>query len=130
MRPAPPSRPNAGPSDAPAGAELAPAREAGASSAGHAPPVRSAMDFDAGHKVPVNVAELSIKVSGGTFHVSALMIQAHERQDDVISILHAVQPDRWFVMVSDNPEAETDSLAMIDDDLEFQIYAHGVLRQD
>ena len=48
----------------------------------------------------------------------------------MLSVLQATPADRWFVMVSDDEVGQQDSLAMLDDDLEIQIYALGVLRQD
>ena len=88
------------------------------------------MSLDGNHKVPRSIPALDVKVLGGTFHVSAIMLEPDEAQEVVLSILNGTPADRWFVMVSDSAGDAQDALAMIDDDLEFQIYAHGVLRQD
>ncbi|HEX9844298.1 MAG TPA: hypothetical protein VGC20_16180 [bacterium] len=88
------------------------------------------MTFDGNNKVPRSVPALAVKVLGGTFHVSAVMLDPDDSQDEVLSILSRTPADRWFVMVSDDAGDAQDALAMIDDNLEFQIYAHGVLRQD
>ena len=88
------------------------------------------MDFDGDTKAPMSVSPLAVKVLGGTFHVSAIMLDPDDARDDVMAILTGTPADRWFVMVSDDAGDDQDALAMIDDNLEFQIYAHGVLRQD
>jgi hypothetical protein len=81
-------------------------------------------------KVPLSVSSFPIDVLGGVFHVSELLLRAQEARRDVERILHTTPADRWFVMVSDHAGDAHDTLAMIDDNLEFQIYAYGVLRQE
>ena len=81
-------------------------------------------------KVPLNVPDFPVKVLGGTFTVRQVLHGQWESRDDVLSVLRATPADRWFVMVSDDEVGQQDSLAMLDDDLEIQIYALGVLRQD
>ncbi|HKI98932.1 MAG TPA: hypothetical protein VKB51_10700 [bacterium] len=88
------------------------------------------MSFDGNNKRSVSIPVLPVKVLGGTFHVAALLVADHNCEQDVIAVLHGTAADRWFVMVSDHAGDAPDALAMIDDNLEFQIYAHGVLRQD
>lgn len=73
---------------------------------------------------------LAVNVLGGTFHVMRLLLNGHQSEESVTSILRDTPADRWFVMVSDHAEDGQDALAMIDDTLELQVYAHGVLRQD
>jgi hypothetical protein len=82
------------------------------------------------HKRPQSVPERAVKVLGGTFHVSAILCSVRQTLEDVLSILDSTPADRWFVMVADHNDESHDALAMIDDALEFQIFAHGVLRQD
>ena len=81
-------------------------------------------------KRPQPVPPLSVKVLGGTFHVNRILLEPRQSREQVLAVLRETEADRWFVMVADNGGDEQDSLAMIDDRLEFQIYAHGVLRQD
>ena len=88
------------------------------------------MSIDARSKRPQSVSALAVKVLGGTFHVSEILLEPQESHEHVLSILRETEADRWFVMVSDNGGAGQDALAMIDDALEFQIYAQGLLRQD
>ncbi len=81
-------------------------------------------------KIPQQVAALSVKVLGGTFHVHEVMLLEGEAREDVLTIIRSIPHDRWFVMVSDEEAGGQDSLAMIDDNLEFQIFARGSLTQD
>jgi hypothetical protein len=90
----------------------------------------SAMSLNGDSKHPASVSAVAVKVLGGTFHVAELMLDAEESPRDVLAVLHDTPADRWFVMVSDHAGDAQDALAMIDDNLEFQIYAHGLLRQD
>jgi hypothetical protein len=88
------------------------------------------MSIDAHSKRPQSVPSLTVKVLGGTFHVSQILLEPQESRESVLAILRQTEADRWFVMVSDNGGDAQDALAMIDDRLEFQIYAQGVLRQN
>jgi hypothetical protein len=88
------------------------------------------MNVDAHDKRSLSVDAFSVKVLGGRFQVTSILLQPEEHQKQVLAILQETEADRWFVMVSDNGSDAQDSLAMIDDALEFQIYAHGVLHQD
>jgi hypothetical protein len=85
---------------------------------------------DGDSKIPRSVPAMAIKVLGGTFHVKELLLAAEQTREEVLAVLRATPADRWFVMVSDHAGDAHDALAMIDDNLEFQIYAHGLLRQD
>lgn len=88
------------------------------------------MSLNGQPKDAVNVPAFRVQVLGGTFHVSALLVAREQRQEAVRALIEATPADRWFVMVADEFSSEADALAMIDDHLEFQIYAHGVLRRD
>ncbi|MCH9045981.1 MAG: hypothetical protein IIA40_07720 [SAR324 cluster bacterium] len=88
------------------------------------------MNLDSHGKYPMAVEPFRVKVLGGSFHVSEVLLMGEESSQDVIAIIDATPEDRWFVMVSDSSSDERDSLTMVDDNLEFQIYAHGVLRQE
>ena len=88
------------------------------------------MSFDSNSKRAVDVDVFPVKVLGGTFHVREVLLFEDQMEAEVIATIHDIPADRWFVMVSDDHRAEQDALAMIDDQLEFQIFAHGVLRQD
>lgn len=76
------------------------------------------------------VETFSVPVSGGTFYVSEVFLAPGENREEVIAFIRNTPEDRWFVMVSENPDDALDSLAMIDDNLEFQILARGQLKQD
>lgn len=84
------------------------------------------MDCDRRHASPA----LAVTVLGGTFYVERLQLNGLESAEAVTAILRETPADRWFVMVSDHIGEAGDALAMIDDALELQIYALGVLRQD
>lgn len=88
------------------------------------------MEWDGRHPQSPVSPGLTVNVLGGTFYVSELQLNGHESPEAVTSILRELPADRWFVMVSDHPGDAQDALAMIDDALELQIYARGVLRQD
>lgn len=88
------------------------------------------MIMDETDKMTLNVPGFPVRVLGGTFVVKEIMLGKSESREQVLSLIHATAEDRWFVMVSDDAGGEMDALAMLDDDLEVQIYAHGVLRQD
>ena len=76
------------------------------------------------------VPPMAIKVLGGTFHVHEIVLHGTDGRDDVIQKIQSVPPDRWFVMASDHPGEKHDALSVIDDGLNFQVYAHGNLVQD
>jgi len=76
------------------------------------------------------VESFSIKVLGGTFHVSEVSLEVAASAAERIRILRELPEDRWFVMASDDDSDHLDSLAIIDDDMEFRIYARGHLEQD
>jgi len=88
------------------------------------------MTVDSQEKRSQRVPAFTVKVLGGRFRVSSILLQAQEAPERVLAVLQETEADRWFVMVSDNGGEGQDSLAMIDDSLEFQIYAQGVLSQD
>jgi len=81
-------------------------------------------------KTPYKVPEFVVRVSGGTFHISELVLGPGDSAEQLQADIRTVDEDRWFVMVSESPEESMDSLAMIDDQLEFQVVARGVLKQD
>ena len=76
------------------------------------------------------VESFSIKVLGGSFHVSEVCLTETETAQQIVKIIQELPEDRWFVMASDDESDHMDSLAVIDDDLEFRIYARGHLEQD
>lgn len=88
------------------------------------------MDAHHLHPPPTEGPGLAVKVLGGTFHVARLHLNEQDTPEFVIELLRETPADRWFVMVSDDAEDTGDALAMIDDSLEVQIYAHGVLSHD
>jgi len=86
------------------------------------------MAIDGNNKVASNVNSLSVRVLGGEFQVSEVLYDPAQTDRDVLALFEQTPADRWFVMVSESPGDGQDALALIDDDLEFQICAHGVLR--
>ena len=88
------------------------------------------MSLDEHDKRRRPVEGFHVKVLGGTFQVRELLVDHGQSAEDVRTVIAQVPADRWFVMVSDGDQSPGDSLAMIDDGLEFQVYAHGVLQQD
>ncbi len=88
------------------------------------------MTEDLAEKLTQDVEPFSVSVSGGAFHISQVMVDEGQPLDEVVSLIKGTEEDRWFVMVSENPDVESDSLAMIDDLLEFQVLARGHLKQD
>lgn len=81
-------------------------------------------------KLSKDVEPFSVSVSGGDFYINQVLVDEGQSPDEVVSLIKGTEEDRWFVMVSENPDAESDSLAMIDDLLEFQVLARGNLKQD
>ncbi len=73
---------------------------------------------------------LYIRVLGGSFHVSQVLLRGGRSPEEMVAEIEAVPPERWFVMVADHQETGRDALAMVDDDLELRICAHGTLVQD
>lgn len=80
-------------------------------------------------KHPRTVPSFTVDVLGGRFTVKHVLHRPDEAHEDVVSAIKALPPDRWFVMVAEDARASQDALALIDDDLEFQVYALGVLQQ-
>lgn len=72
----------------------------------------------------------TVKVLGGKFHVHEIALQSARSTAEIRNEIQEVTEDRWFVMVSDHPGEKHDSLAVIDDGLEFQVFALGSLEQD
>ena len=82
------------------------------------------MSHDAKRQLPIEPFQL--RVLGGSFTVSKLVLDEDEPQDAFLSHLREIPPDRWFVMVAEEEgEDASDTLAVIDDNFQFQIYAVG-----
>jgi hypothetical protein len=82
------------------------------------------MSQDAKRQVPVEPFQL--RVLGGNFTVSELVLDVGEPQEAFMSHLRDIPADRWFVMVAEEEREDSqDTLAVIDDNFEFQIYAVG-----
>lgn len=88
------------------------------------------MTEDLAEKSTMDVEPFSVTVSGGAFHINQVLVDEGQPPDEVVTLIKGTEEDRWFVMVSENPDVESDSLAMIDDRLEFQVLARGNLEQD
>ena len=68
-----------------------------------------------------------IKVLGGEFKITGVMMEADESTETVTASITTTAEDRWFVMAAEESEDKQDALAIIDDNMEFQIVAHGEL---
>lgn len=67
-----------------------------------------------------------VEVLGGTFTVHELISQEETGQEPSIEFIRTVAPDRWFVMLDEKLSGDQrDTLALIDDNFEFQIMASG-----
>jgi len=77
-----------------------------------------------------SVESFNVKVLGGTFYVSEVNLENGQLAQDLVRTIREIPEDRWFVMASDDDTDHLDSLAIIDDDLEFRIYARGHLEQE
>ena len=77
-----------------------------------------------------SVESFNVKVLGGTFYVSEVNLENGQMPQDLVRAIREIPEDRWFVMASDDDSDHLDSLAIIDDDLEFRIYARGHLEQE
>ena len=76
------------------------------------------------------VESFNVKVLGGTFYVSEVNLENGQTPQDQVRTIREIPEDRWFVMASDDDSDHLDSLAIIDDELEFRIYARGHLEQE
>lgn len=87
-------------------------------------------EMDGGRRAAQPNAPFAIRVLGGTFRVHEVFPRPEESVAAAVAFIRSVPEDRWFVMVSDRRDAYRDTLAMIDDELEFQVFAQGSLEQD
>lgn len=87
------------------------------------------MSLDPMSKTPEMVEPFSVKVIGGTFHIREVMVGNGGELSAVESLIRETPEDQWFVMTSEDSGEPMDSLAMIDENLEFQIFARGNLEQ-
>ncbi len=68
----------------------------------------------------------TIRVLGGSFTVQEVLSQNGPSEQETIDLMMTIPPDRWFVILDENPGGESrDALALIDDDLQFQSLAVG-----
>ncbi|MDH5753138.1 MAG: hypothetical protein OEZ59_12075 [Deltaproteobacteria bacterium] len=77
-----------------------------------------------------SVNAFPVKVMGGVFHVNEVYSNQGHSAQALVREIKEMNEDRWFVMASDEDSNHIDILAIIDDDLEFRIYARGILEQD
>ncbi len=67
-----------------------------------------------------------VKVLGGVFTVHELVDAEVTGQKPTLEFIRTVTPDRWFVMLDEKISGDQrDTLALIDDNFEFQIMASG-----
>ncbi len=68
----------------------------------------------------------TIKVLGGSFTVQEISPQDEASEQETVDLMMTISPDRWFVILDENPGGESrDALALIDDELQFQSLAVG-----
>ena len=101
-------------------------RRVGAFSSSHRP----GMSTDNTPKTHHPVDSFSVKVLGGTFRVNELLLGENESSQQVSAAITTTPEERWFVMVAEESEENRDALAVIDDQMEFQLMAYGVLVPD
>ena len=54
------------------------------------------------------------------------MPQVEGSEQETVDLMMTISPDRWFVILDENPGNEfRDALALIDDELQFQTLAVG-----
>ena len=84
------------------------------------------------HPHPVGVTPFTVSVMGGSFVVSSVVPRDSRSVEEMVHSIHTTPADRWFVMLSEELEdaASADSLALIDDTFEFQVYALGTFKGD
>lgn len=70
---------------------------------------------------------LQVNVLGGVFQVTEVLVGEGDSAEMVMAAITTMPEERWFVMVAGESEAQQDSLAVIDDDMEFQVLAYGQL---
>ncbi len=73
------------------------------------------------------VPSFQIKVLGGGFKITEVMVNEEESTETVTASISTTSEDRWFVMAAEDSESGQDTLAIIDDNMEFQIVALGQL---
>ena len=73
------------------------------------------------------VPPFKIKVLGGAFNITEVMVEGDESIETVVASITTTSEDRWFVMTAEDSETNQDALAIIDDNMEFQIVAQGQL---
>ncbi len=88
------------------------------------------MEFDIGNKTTQAVDSVSIKVLGGTFTLVELVLGTDQTAEDAVQTIRDVPAERWFVIVAENEVENRDTLALIDDDLEFHIHAMGRFQKE
>lgn len=89
--------------------------------------------LDTNQKNVIPITPFQVKVLGGTFNVTEIRVGAGESTEQVIASLTTTSEDRWFVMAAEETEgaeAQMDTLAIIDDNMEFQIVAQGQLQPE
>ena len=76
-----------------------------------------------------SVSPFSVEVLGGSFTVQEILLEDGQDPNEQVATIKATPEDRWFVMVSEDAASPQDSLAMIDDNLNFHVYALGQLNK-
>ena len=85
--------------------------------------------MDINQKVPRPVEPFQVKVLGGEFQVSEVLVDENTSNEQTIATITTTPEERWFVMAGEEREDQKDALAIIDDNMEFQIMAFGILTQ-
>ena len=86
--------------------------------------------MDIGNKTRVKVTPFQLRVLGGMFTVEEFVMEEGQSKDEFHKHVKSIPSDRWFVMLAEDDEQAPDTLAIIDDDFEFQIYAVGSFQNE
>ena len=74
------------------------------------------------------VESFPIKVLGGTFTVNEVVAEEGTPPEEAASKIKELPSERWFVLLAETGDSQKDTLALIDDDVEFLVFATGVFQ--
>jgi len=86
--------------------------------------------MDIGKKSRVPIKPFQLPVLGGTFTIQEFVMDRNQSRDEFGKFIKNIPSDRWFVMLAEEDESGPDTLAVIDDQFEFQIHAVGSFQHE
>ena len=86
--------------------------------------------MEIGKKTRVKITPFQLRVLGGIFTVEEFVMEKGQSKDEFQKQMRGIPSDRWFVMLAEDDEKTPDTLAIIDDEFEFQIYAVGSFQNE